>query len=217
MKDKDLQSLGKAYQMINENDKLQALKSFSKQENFEQRTRYLQNRIVDFFHKFDDFLSELYDDDFQEKEYMAWLRGVLKNEIEASKDAKSNADNIYGFVRVLEDAAEELKKTLEGTIEENNKLEGLKSFAQNNKEISQFAEDVKNMQKHLDKNYKILKKHQQEMVSNMNSAIENLSPGYNEGTLTPQELKEFENAMNLELLPDYLDEYAGMFRRLIHG
>jgi predicted transcriptional regulator len=215
MNNKDLQSLTEAYQSINEDDKLKALKSFKDNEAMEQRTEYLRNKIIDFFHQFDDFLAEIYDEDLRDKEYISWLRGALKGKISLSSEAKNNVDNIKGFVRVLEDAAEELKNTLEGTIEEDNKLEGLKQFVQKDKELNQFYNDIEIANRSLDKSLKVLKQNKDEIVSNMNSTIENLSDRYNEGSLSEGEAKEFERAMNLELLPDYLNDYAGQFKRIL--
>ena len=97
-----------------ENNKLNAFKRFRDEELKAQKAKKLRNEVVKFFNEFDDFMVGIYNGYLEDKEFVSWLQSV-RREGHTVADGVYDYDvsNIYGFLRVLADAQEELSNTLE--------------------------------------------------------------------------------------------------------
>jgi hypothetical protein len=99
--------------IIEENSKLDAFKRFRDEELKAQKAKKLRNEVVKFFNEFDDFMVGIYNGYLEDKEFVSWLQNVRREGQSVSADAANDVSNIYGFLRVLTDAQEELSNTLE--------------------------------------------------------------------------------------------------------
>lgn len=98
--------------------------------------------------------------------------------------------------------------------EENNKLHALKGFIDKDKQFQQLFKDIEQLLAFSYKVYETIKNNQTDVREYI---MQHMGLGGDDPEALPPDQKEiFNNVMNLELLPDMLEDHAGLIRRILN-
>lgn len=98
--------------------------------------------------------------------------------------------------------------------EETHKLNALKGFIDKDKQFQQLFKDAEHLISFSYKVYEAIKNNQADVREYI---LQHAGLGDGDpATLPPDQKEIFNNVMNLELLPDMLEDHAGLIRRILN-